>query len=456
MEFNIFDIEKELEENGTSSHKKIRSLKFKDFVDLPYAKKVSRSKILIKEWFDMFGWENVALSFSGGKDSTVLLHLILKTMQEYRIEGKLNVIFGNTTIEYPQITDFARSFSKKYTGKIINGLSREELEKINYIEKLPGSINGTPVTQKFVYNTLGKLPGISKESAQAVSELRGSNGKKTILARFGLKTDAEGKIITNDNGLPVKKMGKLAKKYLHFIDKEFVKYSISHECCKYFKKRPVRQLNKKVFLGTNITESRQRATSWKKFGCNAYNLKNQASRPLSIWTKDDINRYITENDIVLSVVYSPPYNMERTGCYNCPFSIAMEELEASRILKSVQIVSTKEQYDFLEKNGMLNKFEVLKKFYPELYEYSMNILGFKKVLLDMMVKIRNDDDYMAEYYSRKIKIEEWHNNIAKNLTKIIKGEINNRLINGNVKYQVKTINDEEIKLVLLNYGIGVR
>ena len=41
---------------------------------LPLAEKVSRTKKYIKEWYDH--WDGrVYVSFSGGKDSTVLLHI---------------------------------------------------------------------------------------------------------------------------------------------------------------------------------------------------------------------------------------------------------------------------------------------------------------------------------------------------------------------------------------------
>lgn len=41
---------------------------------LPLDLKVARTKQRIREWVDYWGKDHVCVSFSGGKDSTVLLH----------------------------------------------------------------------------------------------------------------------------------------------------------------------------------------------------------------------------------------------------------------------------------------------------------------------------------------------------------------------------------------------
>lgn len=42
---------------------------------LPLEVKVAKTKLRIKEWIDRYGEDGVYISFSGGKDSTVLLHI---------------------------------------------------------------------------------------------------------------------------------------------------------------------------------------------------------------------------------------------------------------------------------------------------------------------------------------------------------------------------------------------
>ena len=43
---------------------------------LPLKVKVAKTKQRIREWVDRFGTDGVYVSFSGGKDSTVLLHIV--------------------------------------------------------------------------------------------------------------------------------------------------------------------------------------------------------------------------------------------------------------------------------------------------------------------------------------------------------------------------------------------
>lgn len=68
---------------------------------LPLEAKVNMSLARIREWYEHWNGD-VHISFSGGKDSTVLAHLV----HEYYPEVPL--IFSNTGLEYPEIQQFAR------------------------------------------------------------------------------------------------------------------------------------------------------------------------------------------------------------------------------------------------------------------------------------------------------------------------------------------------------------
>ena len=70
--------------------------------DMPLQDKISYSKEKIQEWCEY--WEgNVYVSFSGGKDSTVLLHLVRSIYPE------VEAVFLNTGLEFPEIKRFVRS-----------------------------------------------------------------------------------------------------------------------------------------------------------------------------------------------------------------------------------------------------------------------------------------------------------------------------------------------------------
>ena len=65
-------------------------------------KKIAVTLTRIKEFANHFP-DGVYVSFSGGKDSTVLLDLVRKVIPD------VPVVFSNTGLEYPEIQAFARS-----------------------------------------------------------------------------------------------------------------------------------------------------------------------------------------------------------------------------------------------------------------------------------------------------------------------------------------------------------
>lgn len=71
---------------------------------LPLEVKVAKTKLRINEWIEKYGEDGVYISFSGGKDSTVLLHI---ARQMY---PNLKAVFVNTGLEYPEIVQFVKTF----------------------------------------------------------------------------------------------------------------------------------------------------------------------------------------------------------------------------------------------------------------------------------------------------------------------------------------------------------
>ena len=71
---------------------------------LPLDLKIARTKQRIREWVRHYGVYGVYISFSGGKDSTVLLHIAREMYPE------IEAVFINTGLEYPEIQKFAMSF----------------------------------------------------------------------------------------------------------------------------------------------------------------------------------------------------------------------------------------------------------------------------------------------------------------------------------------------------------
>ena len=70
----------------------------------PLDVKVLLTKQRIREWVNEFGTDGVYVSFSGGKDSTVLLDIVRS------VYPSIPAVFSDTGLEYPEIRDFVRTF----------------------------------------------------------------------------------------------------------------------------------------------------------------------------------------------------------------------------------------------------------------------------------------------------------------------------------------------------------
>lgn len=76
--------------------------RLKELQVLPLDRKIQITQTRIIEWYLHYGG-NVCVSFSGGKDSTVLLHIARQ------IYPDIPAVFSNTGLEYPEIQRFVRS-----------------------------------------------------------------------------------------------------------------------------------------------------------------------------------------------------------------------------------------------------------------------------------------------------------------------------------------------------------
>lgn len=71
---------------------------------LPLSAKIRMTEQRIKGWIEEYGIDGVYVSFSGGKDSTVLLYLARQ------IDRDIKAMFVDTGLEYPEIREFVKSF----------------------------------------------------------------------------------------------------------------------------------------------------------------------------------------------------------------------------------------------------------------------------------------------------------------------------------------------------------
>lgn len=77
----------------------------------PLEKKIIMTRQRLREWVEHFGVDGVYISFSGGKDSTVLLDI---ARQDY---PDIEAVFVDVPTQYPELKDFAESFPNVTTLK---------------------------------------------------------------------------------------------------------------------------------------------------------------------------------------------------------------------------------------------------------------------------------------------------------------------------------------------------
>lgn len=276
---------------------------------LPLNIKVAKSKLRIREAIDYFGVEGLYLSFSGGKDSTVLHHLVAEVEQELWGELRIPRVYCDTGLEYPEV--------KAHVRKIFTEIS----EGLGLI--LRPDMSFKRVLTKYGY------PVVSKEQSQYIEQYRRAKSEKTKLTRW------EG----NKWG-----RGKISEKHKYLVEADF---PISDKCCNVMKKKPFKKYEKETgripILGIMAEESALRQTHYiKNGGCNAFNNKRPQSKPIGFWREQDVLQYIYEHNIEIPSVYGEviceTYLMDlltpvteykltkltRTGCVYCLFGIGQE------------------------------------------------------------------------------------------------------------------------------------
>lgn len=78
---------------------------------LPLAVKIRMTQERIREWVKEYGEDGCYVSFSGGKDSTVLLDIVRNRMGYKNIQA----VFIDTGLEYPEIRKFVKQFDNVVT-----------------------------------------------------------------------------------------------------------------------------------------------------------------------------------------------------------------------------------------------------------------------------------------------------------------------------------------------------
>ena len=203
-------------------------------------RKIQVTQTRLIEWYQKFGGK-VYVSFSGGKNSTVLLHIARQLYPD------IEAVFGDTGLEDPEIREFVKSFDN--------------------VTWLRPEINFREVVTRYGY------PLISKNISHMVDIA---------------KRNPNGEVAKNFFDPSVKSIYSAAK-YIPLLVSDF---NLSSICCDIMKKKPAKlytkQTGKKPIVATMACESKLRENVWLNNGCNAFDAKSPQSSPMSFWTEQDV------------------------------------------------------------------------------------------------------------------------------------------------------------------------
>ena len=244
----------------------------------------------IKQIITHYGEDNFYISFSGGKDSTVLSNLIDMALPDNQIPR----VYADTGIELNMIRDFVFNMAKTDARVVVIKPS-------------------VPIKQ--MLDTHG-YPFKSKEYS-AIHNHYKKTGLTTHWVKQYLQCD----------GQKNKPDRYACPKILRYQFTEEFNLKISDNCCKELKEKPLKQwqkINNKPYEILGLIRSEGGRRNHAK--CLAFSgNKLKAFQPLAIISKDWENWFISKYNIKICDIYKQPYNFERTGCKGCPFNPKLQQ-----------------------------------------------------------------------------------------------------------------------------------
>jgi 3'-phosphoadenosine 5'-phosphosulfate sulfotransferase (PAPS reductase)/FAD synthetase len=402
--------------------------------DLDY--KIKKAKEAIAEAYRVCKHRS-AIAFSGGKDSTVLWHLIKTFFPEYA--EKTIIIYGNTGIEYPECLRFARQIGKEWG-------------KCNFCEAIPGKTECAcykykaqqEILQYMIENEMldtilkddGKLKSTATLEAACPDHLRERFKAKGLIWPEGTRKTYWWCV--DQYGWPL--LGKAFSKlkahrinidcFLRFSQSEsedpkllayydiLSKVKISQACCDILKKEPSERIQAEkdvdvIFKGLMAAESRCRQTNFISRG---YLFKSSRPHlvkdpfwhcnPLSIWTDDDIWAYIYRYNVPYSTLYDMGWTdsngkfhkIKRDGCMGCGTDLLYQNNHMAMLRRTHN-----KQWQAIMKLGMaaeMQKLQIAKRngqiTLLDVYADVDELLDIRPCIFDRIDRLVLKDDLAVE------------------------------------------------------------
>lgn len=346
---------------------------------------------------------NIALAFSGGKDSLVCADLSERFLPE--MHSHMLCIFGNTGVEFPESLKFAREYGRKHFGErfIETELSRLTEDELRY--DFATALVAELERENALFEILkpdGKLKG-QKALIDAALRRGYTLDMTNCFFRGHVKNFA---YCIEQYGAPL--LGKSASKLdAHRINIDcFLKYSktdseseelreyydtlrvckFSQHCCKLLKKEPSERAQAEndvgvIIKGLMAAESHTRMTSISVrghiFASRRPHIKDEPFyhvSPIAMWRDEDVWEYIHQYNVDYSPLYDITYetsdgeirHIERNGCMFCGTDIQFRN----------------------------NHLSVLRQTHPKAYKTCMETFGYREKL-NRLFEIRKDKNILS-------------------------------------------------------------
>lgn len=246
---------------------------------------------MIKTTINKYGEEKFYISFSGGKDSTVLHYLVDMALPD----NKIPRVFSNTGIEYQKIVEFVKSLAKEDDRfEIItpNKNIKKTLEDVGY-------------------------PFKSKDHSDKVNIFQSMGFDSITVNNYLSETKKDGS-----------KNAFACPKKLRYQFSDDFKLKVSRNCCVELKKKPFKKWAKENNKTITITGMRKSEGGPRlRLNCIVTDKEKNVVKfhPLAVVSDDWENWFVDKYNIRLCDLYYKPYYFKRTGCKGCPYNLELQK-----------------------------------------------------------------------------------------------------------------------------------
>ena len=234
------------------------------------------------------GQSKVCVSFSGGKDSSVLSALLDLALPGNSIPR----VFSDTGMEFQSVR---RSVEEK---------ARED-RRIIIVR--PG---------KPIVKTLEEVgfPMKSKLHAHFLRVFQKNGYSLSVRKYMGIEEGYSPRF-------------RCPRKLLGQFEPGAVPFKVSEHCCREFKKKPMLEAEKVLGRPVAITGERKEEGGARSAhgGCFVSSKDYTKLSPLYPCSEEFVDWMVAKFRIPLPDVYGAPYNMRRTGCKGCPFALRLQD-----------------------------------------------------------------------------------------------------------------------------------